>query len=91
MLTCNAVGPKAQGRWSRDVRCWRSLPGTLAQGRAARPPAALEFARDGRWVQKALVKVQSQISGIVPRYLKSCLTSESGSFGLLKKFKTTMC
>lgn len=47
------------GGWGRVVRCLRSLPGTLAQGIAARPPADLEFAPCGRWVPKAKVRVHS--------------------------------
>lgn len=88
---CVGVDLKAQGRWGRVVRCLRSFPGTLAQGRTARPPAALEFVPCGRWVPKIKVRAHSHklragatLSGIL-------LTSGSVICGLLNFFfKTTV-
>lgn len=56
---CALVDRKGQRKWGGVVRCLRSLPGTLAQGRTARPPAALEFAPCGSWLPKAKVRAHS--------------------------------
>lgn len=53
------VNPEGWGRWGGVVRCLRSLPGTLAWGRTAGPPAALEFAPCGSWLPKAKVRAHS--------------------------------